>query len=138
MMRVAALLFMTGSAAIASAAAPVVARTWSVFETMAEGSIYIDAGSIERHGSRADMWVLIDYKQPQDDRTGKKIKSDTLHYRYDCSAKQFSIVTSSAHAGAMGSGAVIDVNADPQMSSVPPGTTAEQMWKRACSGAGAR
>lgn len=126
-------LVATSGAAVSKAAK---APHWVIFETLPEGIIFIDAASIQKQGNRADMWVLIDYKQPQDDRTGKKIKSDKLHYRYDCDGRTFTIVTSSAHAGAMGNGAVIDVNADPQVSPVPPGTTAEQMWKRACGIAG--
>jgi hypothetical protein len=128
-------LVLTGIAATGGAAQPKAAATpkWQVFEMLPEGTIYIDPASIQKQGNRADMWVLIDYKQPQDDRTGNKIKSDKLHYRYDCSARQFSIVTSTAHAGPMGGGAVIDTNAEPQMTPVPPGTTAEQMWQRACS-----
>jgi hypothetical protein len=124
--------FVPVSAAQPKAAA---APNWVVFEMMPEGTIYIDPASIQKQGDRADMWVLIDYKQPLDDRTGKKVQSDKLHYRYDCSARQFSIITSSAHVGPMGGGAVIDVNTDPQMAPVPPGTTAEQMWQRACGGA---
>lgn len=128
-------LIMGSSLAVAGSMAlskPATGPNWVVFEVMPEGTIYVDPGSIQRQGNRADMLVLIDYKQPQDDRTGKKINSDTLHYRYDCSGRQFSILSSSAHAGAMGSGAIIDTNADAQMNLVPPGTTAEQMWKRAC------
>jgi hypothetical protein len=126
-------LFAPFSVALAKTAA---APKWAVFESMPEGVIYVDPGSITKQGNFADMWVLIDYKQPQDDRTGKQIKSDKLHYRYDCAGRQFSIVTSSAYAGAMGTGAVIDVNADPQLNPVPPGTTADQMLKRACGIAG--
>jgi hypothetical protein len=134
--RASALMVVIGLAGLGSSAMakPAAGPAWLAFEAMPEGTIYIDPASIQRQGNRAEMWVLIDYKQPQDDRTGKKIKSDKLHYRYDCAGKQFSIVTSSAYAGAMGSGAVIDVNAEPQPSPVPPGTTAEQMWQRACSG----
>lgn len=137
MVRAIALLMAAGLAApgtitLAKAAS---GPAWQAFEVMPEGTIYVDPSSIVRQGNRADMWVLIDYKQPQDDRTGKKIKSDKLHYRYDCSTKHFSILNSSVHAAPMGGGAVIDVNADPQITPVPPGTTAEQMWRHACAGA---
>jgi len=106
---------------------------WTVFETLPEGVIYIDPASITRTGNQADMWVLIDYKQPQADASGKPIRSDTLHYRYDCTARTFTILASSAHAGQMGAGAIIDSNADLKPAPVPSGTTAEDMWLRACA-----
>lgn len=117
----------------AAAATPAPVQKWVTLEALPDAVIYIDPASIKQQGNWADMWVLIDYKQPQDDRTGKKVKSDTLHYRYDCSGRQFSVVASSAYAGAMGSGAVVDVTADPQLNPVPPGTTAERMWQHACA-----
>lgn len=117
-------------------AAPAAKSSWTVFEKMPEGVIYIDQASIRRSGDSADMWVLIDYAQPQPDRTGKNILSDKLHYRYDCAGQQESILTSAAYAGAMATGAVIDTNTDaPKMMPVGPGTTAEQMLQRACRAA---
>jgi hypothetical protein len=109
------------------------APKWVTFETLPDGVIYIDPASVKRQGTQADMWVLIDYKVGQPDKVGKTVKSDTLHYRYDCKGKQFTLLATTAHAGAMGTGEVVDANPDlPPMSPVPPDTTAERMWQRAC------
>jgi hypothetical protein len=118
---------------LASCKSPPVAE-WVVFEVTPEATIYVDAASIQQEGDRAEMWALIDYKEPQPDKTGKRVLSDKLRYRYDCKAKQFSITATSAHAGPMASGETINVNPDPpQVAPVPPGTTAERMWERACA-----
>jgi len=106
---------------------------WVVFESMPEATIYVDPSTIHRQGDHAEMWVLIDYKQALPDKTGKQVLSDKIHYQYDCKGKTLSIVGTSAHAGPMASGEIINVNPDPpEETPVPPGTTAENMWKHAC------
>lgn len=116
--------------------APVPVSEWVVFEATPDATIYIDPATIRREGDRAEMWALIDYKTPQPDKTGKQVLSDKLKYLYDCQARQLSITDTSAHAGPMGSGEVINVNPDPpELTPVPAGTTAEKMWARACGDA---
>jgi Surface-adhesin protein E len=106
---------------------------WVVFESMPDATIYIDPSTVRRDGDRAEMWALIDYKQALPDKTGKQVLSDKIHYQYDCKGKTLSIVDTSAHAGPMASGEIINVNPDPpEGTPVPPGTTAENMWKHAC------
>ncbi len=112
---------------------PAPVAQWVVFEAAPDATIYVDPSTIQKDGDQASMWVLIDYQQPQLDKTGKQVMSDKLHYQYDCSGKQLSIVATSAHAGPMASGEIINVNPDPpQLTPVPAGTTAEKMWQHAC------
>jgi hypothetical protein len=125
-----------GTASCKPAAAPAPVAGWVVFEAMPDATIYIDPSSIHKEGDRAEMWTLIDYKNPQPDKTGKQVLSDKLHYRYDCQGRQLSIIATSAHAGPMASGEIINVNPDPpELAPVPAGTTAERMWARACGDA---
>jgi hypothetical protein len=115
---------------------PAPVAEWVVFETMTDATIYIDPSTIRKDGDRAVMWALIDYRKPQLDKTGKQVMSDKLHYQYDCRGRQFSIIATSAHAGAMASGEIINVNPDPpQLTPVPAGSTAEKMWLHACGAA---
>lgn len=110
---------------------------WVVFETAPDATIYVDPSTIHREGDRAEMWALIDYRQPLPDKTGKQVLSDKLHYQYDCKNRQLSIIGTSAHAGPMATGELVNENPDPpELMPVPPGTTAEAMWKHAC-GSGA-
>ena len=106
---------------------------WVVFDVEAEATVYIDPSTIHKEGNRAEMWALIDYKTSQPDKTGKQVLSDKLHYQYDCKGKQLSIIDTSAHAGPMGTGEIINVNPDPpELLPIPAGTMAERMWERAC------
>lgn len=118
---------------------PAPVAQWVVFEAAPDATIYVDPSTIQRNGNQASMWVLIDYRQPQPDKTGKQVMSDKLHYQYDCVDKQFSITETSAHAGPMAGGETINVNPDPPVvTPVPAGTTAEKMWQRACGNASDR
>ncbi len=120
-------------AALAASCKPAPVAGWVVFQSMPDATIYIDPSTIKRDGDRAEMWALIDYKQPLPDKTGKQVLSDKLHYQYDCKGKQLSIIGTSAHAGPMASGEVINVNPDPpELTPVPPDTMAEKMWQHAC------
>ena len=86
----------------------------------------------------AQMWVLIDYKQAQGDKTGKQVLSGKLRYHYDCKEKTLSIIATSAYAGLMASGELINENPDaPQVTPIDAGTLAEDMWKHACGDAAA-
>ncbi len=112
---------------------PSSAADWVVFHAAPEASIYTDPSTVHKEGDDAQMWVLIDYKQPQNDKTGKQVLSDKLHYQYSCKDKTLSITDTAAYAGHMGSGELINENPDaPQVTPVEAGTLAEDMWKHAC------
>lgn len=120
-------------AGVLVACSPEPMAEWVVFEAAPGATIYVDPSSVRRTGDRAEMWVLIDYSQPLPDKTGKQVLSDKLHYQYDCKSRQSSIVETSAHTGPMATGELVNVNPDPpEVTPVPPGTTAENMWKHAC------
>ena len=122
--------------AAAAPATPAPVAGWVVFEAVPDATIYVDPSTIHKEGDRAEMWALIDYRKPQPDKTGKQVLSDKLQYQYDCAGRQLTIVATSAHAGPMASGEIINVSPDPpQLTPVPPGTTAERMWARACGAA---
>ena len=59
---------------------PALGTEWIVFDTTSTGTIYVDTSTIHKAGSRADMWVLIDYKTPQLDKAGKQVSSDKLRH----------------------------------------------------------
>ena len=116
-----------------AACKPAVVSEWLVFDSLGEVTIYLDPSTIEKKDNNAWMWVLIDYKNPQLDKTGKQVLSDKLHYQFDCRQKTLSIIGSSAHSGAMGGGETINVNPDPpQLTPIDPATLAEGLWQRAC------
>ena len=112
---------------------PSSAADWVVFHAAPEASIYTDPSTVHKEGDSAQMTALIDYARPQLDKTGKQVLSDKVHYLYNCREKTLSITGTSAYAGHMGSGALINENPDaPQVTPVEAGTLAEDMWKHAC------
>lgn len=92
-----------------------------MFEVAPEAIIYVDSFTILKEGSRAEMWVLIDYKKPQSDKTRKQVLSDKLHCQYDCKERQLNIIATLAHAGPMASGETININLDPPQLTLVPG-----------------
>ncbi|MBK6740312.1 MAG: hypothetical protein IPG64_21985 [Haliea sp.] len=117
---------------------PSLAGDWVVFHAAPEASLYTDPSTVQKEGDSAKMTVMIDYAQPQMDKTGKQVLSDKVHYLYNCKEKTLSIIGTSAYAGHMGSGELINENPDPpQVTPVEAQTLAEDMWKHACGFAAA-
>jgi hypothetical protein len=116
---------------------PALAADWVEFHTAPDATLYTDPSSIAKEGNSATMWALIDYKQPQPDKTGKQVLSDKLHYQYHCKDKTLSIIATTAYAGPMASGDIINENPDaPQVTPIGAGTLAEDMWQQACGDTG--
>jgi hypothetical protein len=104
------------------------------FRKLDVATVYTDESSIARNGNTALLWIMIDYKSPQPDKSGKSVLSDKLQYQYDCKEKQYSIIASSAHAGNMATGETVSVNPDPPvLTPVEAGTMVEEFWKMACT-----
>lgn len=109
------------------------AADWVVLHAAPDATLYTDPSSIDKDGNSVQMWVLIDYKQPQVDKTGKLVLSDKLHYQFHCKDKTQSIIATTAYADPMASGDIINENPDaPQVMPIDTGTLAEDMWNLAC------
>lgn len=112
---------------------PLFAAQWVVLHAAPEATLYTDPSTLDKEGNNATLWVLIDYKQPQLDKTGKHVLSDKLHYQFHCKDQTLSIIATTAYAGPMASGEIVNENPDaPQVTPIDPGTLAEDMWKQAC------
>lgn len=106
---------------------------WQVVETTPEVTIYVDPATVKKTGNRATLWILLDYKQPQPDKTGKKVLSDKVQYQFDCKEKQYQTIYTSAHTGQMAGGEIVNINPDPpKLTPVVSGTLDEVFWQRAC------
>lgn len=106
---------------------------WQKLETTPEVTIYLDPASVKKTGNRATLWILLDYKQPQPDKTGKKVLSDKVQYQYECKEKQYQTISTSAHTGNMAGGEIVNINPDPpKLTPVATGTLDETFWQRAC------
>lgn len=106
---------------------------WQVVETTPEVTIHVDPATVKKAGNRATLWILLDYKQPQPDKTGKKVLSDKVQYQFDCKEKQYQTIYTSAHTGQMAGGEIVNINPDPpKLTPVAAGTLDEVFWQRAC------
>lgn len=113
---------------------PAVAANWVAFHAAPEGTLYTEPSTIDKQGNNVKMWVLIDYKQPQRDKTGKQVLSDKLQYLYDCQGKTLSVIATTAYTGPMASGDIVNENPDaPEVTPIPPDTLSEDLWKQACA-----
>ena len=114
-----------------------IAADWVVFHAAQDATLYTEPSTIIKEGSSAKMWALIDYKQPQQDKTGKQVLSDKLQYQYDCQDKTQSIIATTAYTGPMATGDIVNENPDPpEVTPIPAGTLAESLWQQACTGVG--
>ena len=114
---------------------PVFAADWVELQSEPEATLYTQPSTIQKEGDNATLWVLINYKQPLLDKTGKQVLSDKLHYQYHCKDKMESIIATTAYTGPMASGDIVNENPDaPQVTPIAPGTLAEVMFKQACAG----
>lgn len=113
------------------------AADWVVFHVAQDATLYTQPLTVIKEGRSAKMWALIDYKQPQQDKTGKLVLSDKLQYQYDCQNKTQSIIATTAYTGPMASGDIVNENPDPpEVTPIPAGTLAESLWQQACAGVG--
>jgi hypothetical protein len=116
---------------------PSFAAGWELFHAAPDATLYTEPSTIIKEGRTAKMWALIDYKLPQQDKTGKQVLSDKLQYQYDCQGKTLSIIATTAYTGPMASGDIVNENPDaPQVTPIPAGTLAESLWQQACMGVG--
>ena len=123
------LIFMMVLAALSNVAL----AAWQVVETTPEVTIYLDPATVKRTGNRATLWILLDYKQAQPDKTGKKVLSDKVQYQFDCKEKQYQTISTSAHTGNMAGGEIVNINPDPpKLTPVAAGTLDEVFLQRAC------
>jgi len=113
------------------------AADWVELQSEPEATLYTQPSTIQKEGDNATLWVLINYKQPLLDKTGKQVLSDKLHYQYHCKDKMESIIATTAYTGPMASGDIVNENPDaPQVTPIAPGTLAEVMFKQACGDTG--
>jgi Surface-adhesin protein E len=106
---------------------------WIELGSSAMGKPYAAPASIKKTGDSATMWVLFDYPSAQKDASGKMVLSDKLHYEYDCKARLYRILASSAHAGNMASGEVIGSTSGPEpWAPVEADSLGETDWNYAC------
>ena len=94
--------------------------------------IYVDTATIQRAGSMATMWHLIDFKTVHKDM-GEKYLSMKEQNEYDCKEAKSRRRASTQHSENMGKGKVVYSDSyTTKWKPVPPDSGAEILWKFAC------
>lgn len=96
---------------------------------------YIHPDTIHRKGSKATVWNLYDYKEPQHNSNGRPYMSMKIQSEFDCKKNKLRGLAVSVHTENMGSGKVLFADYDPQK--WEPLSTANAIenktWKIACN-----
>jgi hypothetical protein len=95
-----------------------------------EGSLYIDAASVQREGQFRQVLELMDLKQRDE---GGEL-SRRIRVQYDCALGLTKVLSISTHVEAMGTGkALVAVAREGLRKEVPPGTAYETSFKLLCA-----
>jgi len=118
-------------AALLCLATPACAAWTSVGEEP-RGTTYADSATIEKRGSTAKMWSILDHKTFQRMVEVGYYSQKSL-VEYDCADKRLRSLHVALHAERMGAGPVIyEDDSAHEWESVSPGSMQEALWKVAC------
>jgi len=122
------ILMMLFAAASGSAAA-----AWERVRENSELTSYADPATIRKSGNMVQMWVLFDYKTPQE-FDGKPFVSIREQFEFDCNGERLQLVTVFSHAENMAKGRIVySASFDyEEWQPIRRGTTNEALWKFAC------
>ena len=95
---------------------------------------YVDRATIEKSGSMAKMWVLVNYKTAQSDPPElKPFLSSKGQVEYDCKDKRIRTLAYSFYSGRSAGGTVVYSNSEPdEWQPISSDSTGETLWKVAC------
>lgn len=112
---------------------------WTVIDDGFKNGIsnyYIDATTINRSDGLSNMWVLIDYIEPQSntyDRT-TSYRSLRAFVEYNCKNQSQRVLNRKLHSDYMGRGIVLkSVDSKGKWTALSNGTAGLLAWKMACS-----
>lgn len=95
-------------------------------------AIYVDSTTIQRTGSMATMWHLIDFQTAKKDM-GEPYMSTKDQNEYDCSEKKLRRRAFSEHSKNMGEGAVVYSDSfTAKWRPVTPESGIQILWETAC------
>lgn len=98
---------------------------------------YLDVASITRDGREVRMWILDDYRKPQNDLENRKpYLSVKSQWTYDCARRLADVMMAFYHAEAMAQGPEMYSGAvnERQWDKVVPGSVGAAAFRVACRG----
>jgi len=108
---------------------------WTQIGESTDYTGYVDISTIQREGSLAKMWDLMDYKTP---RRGLSFSflSQQGQSEYDCKLKTMRVMSFAWFSGNLGNGAILHNSianlATQKWNLVIPNSTSDALWNIAC------
>ena len=86
---------------------PALAAKWELVAQSNNGFYYLDPGSVEASGGRKTAWTVLDHRELQSLRDGKRYLSTHAQVQFNCKANLARIVHLSYYSGAMLAGSQV-------------------------------
>ena len=86
---------------------PALAAKWELVAQSNNGFYYLDPGSVEASGGRKTAWTVLDHRELQSLRDGKRYRSTHAQVQFNCKANLARIVHLSYYSGAMLAGSQV-------------------------------
>lgn len=105
---------------------------WVLVDVNNNAKVYIDSGTISRHGDWVSAWVMDDLRTAQA-RGFRKYLSSRAKEEHDCAKERFRLLALEYFSGNMGSGeALYKTSGESDWTPIPQGTLAQSVWKFVC------
>ena len=97
-------------------------------------TLYFDPSTTRRSGSRVQVWVLTDLKEPNATARGRQYHSKKALLEFDCSSRMMTVMQDSWYPRRMGQGEPVFQTTGASVGSFPvqSETSGEMFWKAAC------
>ena len=106
---------------------------WTKVNDSVDFTSYMDKKTIKRNGNTVKIWQLLDYKTPQELKSGK-YKSSVILFEYDCKEEQRRILSLVEYEDQMGIGKpILTIDEYDKWTYVKPNTHDFIMMKFLCN-----
>ena len=112
---------------------PAYAEWVAVEETPGLRTVYVDPDTIRREGNLVTLWLLMDFKWMQGNRSPSRFLSTKTQKQYDCAEKRLRLLAFTEFSRNMGTGIPADGYVDKgNWVRVEPDSISQALWEVAC------
>ena len=112
---------------------PAYAEWVAVEETPSLRTLYVDPDTIRREGNLVTLWLLMDFKWMQGNRSPSRFLSTKTHMQFDCAEKRLRLLAFTEFSRNMGAGIPADGYVDTgNWVRVEPDSMSQALWEVAC------
>ena len=112
---------------------PAYAEWVAIEETPGLRTVYVDPDTIRRDGNLVTLWLLMDFKWMQGNRSPSRFLSTKTQKQYDCAEKRLRLLAFTEFSRNMGTGIPADGYVDKgNWVRVEPDSISQALWEVAC------